>query len=158
MRLPRFGSSRHAIRDRLLSPVPLTMGAGIVAAAGGVLWRVLNGGNPADSPDQIAALTAQAVADAARESVLETMAELDGGADAALTAVATKAVREAATAGADITAAAIGAVDGAAIVASEAGLGRADAATAARLGALTAARDIGPAALDRVERVLDRRR
>jgi hypothetical protein len=155
MRFPLFQREASMI-ERLTSPASLALGAGVVAAAGGVLWRTLHGGSDS-APDQIAALTAQAVADAAREAVLESVEESAGAPAAALTAAAAEAVREAALAGADITAAALGAIEGASIAARIIPLSREDAVEAARLGVLSAARTVGPPALSRVERVLELR-
>lgn len=136
----------------------MAAGAGAVATASlRVLWRAVNGGSNADAPDQIAALTAQSVADAARAGVIESVEGVHSPDEGTIASATTRAIREAASAGADVTAAALGALDGAAIVHRDAGLSRSEAITAARGAAIAAADEIGATAAERVRRVLEAR-
>ena len=143
---------------RDLPRVAIASGASALAlAAVGVAWRTFAGDNEEDTPAGLAALTAAAVSDAARSQVLELADQPDGDPIAAIERSATEALRDAAAAGADITAAAIGAVEGAQLVAAELGVERRTAAEHAAYAVAEAARTLGPAAESRVQQALRRR-
>lgn len=149
---------RRPPAPRFRYPALIAVGAGAVAAETlRVLWGALNGGDTDNAPDQIAALTAQSVADAARATVIEAVEGTEAPDEGTLATATTRVMREAASAGADITAAALGALDGTMIIYPQTGLGRAEATTAARSAAIAAAEEIGAAAAERVRRVLEGR-
>jgi len=155
------GMAKRMPRDmgaRLRSPAGIALGAGAVTTVAGVVWRLVSGGNSEGAPEQVAALTAQAVSNAARESVLEAF---DGPVDLMverLQAAAEQAMREAASAGADVTAAAVGTMEGASIAARQAEADTFAVLLEVETRVLAVAAEIGEPALQRVRQVIDGRR
>lgn len=143
---------------RLRSPAGIALGAGAATTVAGVVWRLVSGGNSESAPVQVAGLTAQAVANASRESVL---AAFDGPVDSMmerLQAAAEQAMRETASAGADVTASAVGAMEGASIAARQAEADTLAVLLEVETRVLAMAAEIGEPALQRVRQVIDGRR
>lgn len=132
-------------------------GVGVAAALGGVAWRALGAsGDGRESPESHAAATASSVANAARAHVIEELESAANAGPDTIERAAREAVQEAASAGADVVAAALGAVEGTGLAHEATGIEPAQARRLAAEGALQAARGIGAAAATRVRQVLRR--
>jgi hypothetical protein len=133
---------------------PLWMIAGgvtMAAAAAGVAFKALHGSGKATAAE-LASFAAASVANAARGHMIHAIEAVTEAESLAgiVSAAGHAAVREAAEAGADITAAAIGAVEGARMGSHDAGLDEGTAVRAALDGIMGAARGISGVAESRV--------
>ncbi len=146
--LQRRGRSWDGHRRLLLGSAAL--GITVAATLGGLLWRTLSGPKDQVAAADLAALTAESVMNAAQAHVIDVVENGNAPGGELIAAASRDGVREAAAAGADVTAAAVGVVRGARAVHGVAGLGAEAAAEAARRGALEVASEIGPVAERRV--------
>lgn len=149
-----FEGKQHALRRRWALGSAIGAGALVAGALGVNAWRRRQ---QAPNLQEDASATAMSVRNAAKGVVINALRESEPHGDAALSqlrAVSATTVTEAASVGADITAAAVGAVEGALSVARMVDLDPHDAGSAAREGALEASRDLSEAAARRVRAAL----
>lgn len=149
-----FEGKEHALRRRVAVGSAIGAGALVAGALGVNVWRRRP---QAPSLQEDASATAMSVRSAAKGVVINALRESEPHGDAALSqlrAVSATTVTEAAAVGADITAAAVGAVEGALSGARMLDLDPHDAGSAAREGAVEASRDLSEAAARRVRAAL----
>lgn len=130
--------------------------AAVVATVVGFIWRALAGEQSESGLGDSAILTADSVMNATQAHVIEAVESANQPHTAVIERAARDGVRESALAGADITAAAVGAVRGARDIYESIGLSRDEAIGAAFRGATDAAASIGPVAERRVRETLTR--
>lgn len=155
MPLRKKAGAKH--RKKLpISPVLLAGAVSLAATAAGVGWRILRPKNSEDTPESVVSFTAASVTNASRKQLLEAADGLTDPSEVldAIRGAALSVVRQAADAGADIVPAAVGAVQGARIVARGGSIAPSDAVAAATEGAITAATELTAAAAERVSEAL----
>lgn len=154
----RFGSRLGEVYRRggsILGPVGSGTSQRLRPLAGRMRTRVA-GDSARPNIGVDASLTAISVADAAKRTMIERLQE-SGLHDQVIRQAAFEAVMEASAAGADVTAAAVGAVAGAVDTARALGSSVHEKGSAAAEGAMNAATNLGEVAAERVRDAIVRR-